>query len=159
MVKALVKKILGRERWGVRGAITQCLWELQAWGGHCRGRWRARRYRGQRDLKIQLGCGRNVKSGWVNIDLSKEADLTVDLRKRIPLDSDSCALVYAEHFLEHLDYPEPAMSLLREVRRILRPGGVVHIGVPDGARAIRAYVDAEFAKEHRKYRRITPIGV
>lgn len=91
------------------------------------------------DLKLNLGCGDQLKSGWINVDLTSNADFTMDLRKPLPFGDGSCSVVYSEHFLEHLGYPDEARLLVAEVFRVLQPGGVFRVGVPDTELAIRAY--------------------
>jgi predicted SAM-dependent methyltransferase len=81
--------------------------------------------------KINLGCGPFSKPGFLNVDLFPGGDLTLDLRQGLPFESDSCSLIFSEHFFEHIDYPEPAGYLLRECLRVLEPGGVVRLSVPD----------------------------
>jgi predicted SAM-dependent methyltransferase len=100
----------------------------------------ARKFHGSTRLKLHLGCGPNIKSGWVNIDLVPGADLALDLRKPLPFDGGSCSLVYSEHVLEHLQYPDAARSLLKECWRVLEPGGLLSTAVPDGELALRSYV-------------------
>jgi predicted SAM-dependent methyltransferase len=51
-------------------------------------------------------------------DLSRFADATF-------------AAVYASHVAEHFGYPEPLLQALREWRRVLAPGGMLYISVPD----------------------------
>jgi len=97
----------------------------------------------QPPYKIHLGCGPNVKPGWVNIDLfSKEADLHLDLREPLPFPDSSAELIYSEHFLEHLAYPDEVNRLLRESLRVLQSGGVFSVGVPDTAWPMQSYVHA-----------------
>jgi SAM-dependent methyltransferase len=59
---------------------------------------------------------------------------------RIPCASGSVSAVYSSHMIEHLDRHE-ARAFLAEVRRILRPGGVVRIAAPDISRLVRDYLD------------------
>jgi predicted SAM-dependent methyltransferase len=49
-------------------------------------------------------------------------------------------MVFSEHVLEHLDYPDSARVFLAEAFRILRDDGVLRIIVPDAGRAAEAYV-------------------
>jgi len=59
-----------------------------------------------------------------------------DVVSRIPEPDRSVAALYTSHMLEHLDR-EDALGFLREVRRVLAPGGVLRIAVPD----VRYHVD------------------
>ena len=88
-------------------------------------------YRGLPGLKLNIGCGPNRKNDSINIDLLKDADLCLDMREEIPLASGSCTLIYSEHFLEHLDYPDDAKIFLAECYRLLEPSGLVSVGFPD----------------------------
>lgn len=97
-------------------------------------------YRRSRDLRIHAGCGPCLKPGWVNIDLRREADIRLDLRRPLPFPPGSATIVYAEHFLEHLDYPESASDFLRECRRVLKPGGILSLVVPDIELVLRSTV-------------------
>jgi SAM-dependent methyltransferase len=81
-----------------------------------------------------------------------------DLRKGIPYASDSVDAVYHSHFLEHLDRPH-ARSFLLEVLRVLKPGGIQRIAVPDFERLCADYLthlklclaDSQRAPEHDRY--------
>ena len=96
------------------------------------------------DLRVQLGSGGQPKDGWLNVDLfADSAQLHLDLREDLPFPDDSVSFVYTEHLFEHLDYPVDAHHLLREVRRILKPGGTLSIVVPDFGKALRAYASGD----------------
>ncbi len=56
----------------------------------------------------------------------------------IPLADKSADYIYSSHFLEHLDR-DSGRKLLRECLRVLKPGGVVRIGVPDLEHAWEMY--------------------
>lgn len=116
------------------------LFELRVLFLHVRSKWQARRYRNRRQLKLNFGCGENIKPGWINIDLSSRADLQSDLRKNLPFANGSCECTYSEHFLEHLEYPDDALLFLRENFRVLQSGGVVSFGVPNATTALEDYV-------------------
>lgn len=98
---------------------------------HVRGAWRVRRLANRHPLKLHLGCGEKPKPGWINLDLGASADIKLDLRRPLPFDEHSCEAIYSEHFLEHVEYPHATQRLLSECRRVLRPGGVFSVGVPD----------------------------
>jgi SAM-dependent methyltransferase len=65
--------------------------------------------------------------------------LVHNLAKGIPFESDSVDVVYHSHMLEHLDR-DVAESFLGEVKRVLKPGGVHRIAVPDFEKLCRAYI-------------------
>jgi predicted SAM-dependent methyltransferase len=108
---------------------------------HSRGVSKARALDFHTDLKLNLGCGRKPKPGWINIDLNAEADFTLDLRKSLPFPDNSCSIIYSEHLLEHLEYPREAELLVAESFRVLKPGGAFSVGVPDTELAIAAYLE------------------
>jgi predicted SAM-dependent methyltransferase len=104
-------------------------------------------------LKLHLGCGKTILPGWLNIDLRKQPGVAVmrlpqGLRK---FADRSVAFAYCSHMLEHINYPDDALSLCRELRRLLIPGGAARFVVPGIERIIRAYVanDAAFFEEQR----------
>lgn len=61
-----------------------------------------------------------------------------DLSRSIPFVSESVDFIYTSHFLEHLTRAEGA-RLLRESFRVLRPGGILRVCVPDLAYAVGLY--------------------
>jgi predicted SAM-dependent methyltransferase len=88
-----------------------------------------------------------AKPGWINVDLFAEgADYSLDLREELPFADNSAALIYSSHVLEHFEYPGEVHLLLRECFRILQPGGLFTLAVPDCGRVLQAYVerDSEF---------------
>jgi len=114
-------------------------------------------------VAVNLGCGTTVAPGWVNLDNSPTARLVAlpvvpklvglvrrlpswpagmivrDLRKPLPFANGSVDFVYSSHTLEHLTRDD-AERLLREVTRVLKPGGVARIVVPDLAVGVARYV-------------------
>ncbi len=89
-------------------------------------------------FRLNVGCGTNAKPGWLNIDLGRDADLEVDVREGLPFDDHSCDLIYTEHFLEHLIYPEESVPFLQECRRILKADGRLEVGVPDARSVVES---------------------
>jgi SAM-dependent methyltransferase len=98
---------------------------------------------GARDIeprRLNFGCGPMLAAGWLNSDrlAAPGNDLPCDIRTGLPLADASMDYVVAMHVLQDLAYPEIEPAL-RELRRVLAPGGVLRIGVPDLDRAIAAY--------------------
>ncbi|HMD44856.1 MAG TPA: methyltransferase domain-containing protein [Acidimicrobiales bacterium] len=92
-------------------------------------------------VKLHLGSGRNHLAGWVNVDLAGQgADLSWDIRHPLPFPPDSAEAVFMEHVLEHVSYSD-ALRVLGHVRLVLRPGGILRVGVPDAGLYARSYVD------------------
>lgn len=116
---------------GLRIAIRNCLREVNITYKHFRGLWKAREIINQKNLKLNIGCGQNIKKGWVNIDLSNHADINLDMREPLPFHDNTCSFIYSEHFLEHLDYPKQSLSFLNECYRVLSNDGIFSCGVPD----------------------------
>jgi predicted SAM-dependent methyltransferase len=103
---------------------------------------RARRLQAISPLRLHLGSATNRLSGWVNVDLlrpGRTLDLYWDLRRPLPFKDASVDAIFAEHLLEHMPFAA-GVELLREWHRVLRPGGVTRIGVPDLDRYIASYL-------------------
>ena len=67
--------------------------------------------------------------------------LVHDLSKGIPLPADSCEAVYSSHLLEHIDR-EGVPGFLAEIHRVLVPGGIHRVAVPDLEVLSRAYLES-----------------
>jgi predicted SAM-dependent methyltransferase len=130
---------------GLGSATKQLAVEVVYLKRHWKGKVKARQYRGQNGLAMHLGCGNRIKDGWVNIDLKLTADLTLDVREKLPFADDTFSVIYSEHFLEHFDYPNEIIKLLHECYRVLEPGGVHLFSIPDGEKVLRYYVTREYA--------------
>lgn len=75
-------------------------------------------------MKVQFCCGTNKLDGW------KNHDIEVDITKPLPYADNSLEQVLIEHGLEHVSCAE-GFRFLREAYRILRPGGVLRVCVPE----------------------------
>jgi SAM-dependent methyltransferase len=62
----------------------------------------------------------------------------LDLTQPLPYPDAAFEAAFGSHVLEHLT-PGEAESVLRELHRVLRPGGIVRIAVPDLDRVIAEY--------------------
>lgn len=91
------------------------------------------------DPKVNIGCGRDYRPGWVNIDISKEvkAEHYLDIRTdKLPLEDDSCQLVYISGVLEQIGDNDQLIHALNECWRVLMPYGEIVIVVPNAKYAI-----------------------
>lgn len=84
--------------------------------------------------RLNLGCGRYPKDGFLNVDWVKTpgVDVVHDLtRLPYPFDSGHFSVIEADHVLEHL--PE-VFEVMAELHRLLRPGGRLILRVPHFSR-------------------------
>ncbi len=90
---------------------------------------------------VNLGCGRRRHPDWTNCDLVPDGPdvFPVDVSRALPFEHASCDAVYAAHVLEHLAVAD-AERFVTEIHRVLRPGGIVRLVVPDLEGIARAYL-------------------
>lgn len=116
---------------------------------------------------LNLGCGHVTPAGWINVDGSNRSWLAsrlpvldgllarcrlipptefsratyyANLSKRFPWGDDSVDGIYMGEILEHFTREE-GTRMLRECHRVLKPGGVLRIRVPDNARFWQNYLN------------------
>lgn len=104
----------------------------------------------QPDGKIKLNIGSFTTMfyhGWINIDtvdLSHYADHNgfmfkqFDITEKLQYINNSVDAIFCIHVLEHLSY-EHGRSFLYEAHRVLQPGGILRILVPDAESLIEKY--------------------
>lgn len=85
-------------------------------------------------MKLNLGCGRDKRPGYVNVDHHAvfEPDVIADLEQvPWPFESGSVDEVVLHHVLEHLGQAtECFLGIVKELYRVLKVGGTVEIAVP-----------------------------
>ena len=78
--------------------------------------------------KVNLGCGKLHKKGYLNVDIRPPADLVFNItRKPLPIQA---SLVEADNMLEHLDNDE-FIRAMNNIFHSLVPGGRFWFKVPD----------------------------
>lgn len=86
--------------------------------------------------RLHLGCGRDIRAGWINLDASPlpgvavVADLDDCGKMPLPLADDSIDEFFGSHVLEHLRNPLPFMQ---ELHRIASAGAKAVFRVPYGS--------------------------
>ena len=129
-------------------------------------------------IKLNLGCGLNAPSGWINIDASFTASLSrwrglyngvckiarvkpvawpknirvLDVKKGLPFSDGTVNTIFSSHMLEHMGFAD-ASFVVKECYRCLCTGGVIRIIVPDLYQIARKYLDlvtADPKEEHSK---------
>ncbi len=117
-------------------------------------------------LKLNLGCGLRTPDGWLNADywigarlrktpvlgfLTKpffKADwndsvVLQDLTAKWQWSDNTVDVVYSSHTIEHL-WREDGEHFMAEAFRVLKPGGVLRVIVPDLNRFVERYLQGEF---------------
>lgn len=91
---------------------------------------------------VNLGCGGRYHPDWINIDIVAHGPQVIqhDLARGIPLPDASCDVVYHAAVFEHIRRID-APSFLHECWRVLEPGGIIRIGVPDLEQLCRLYLE------------------
>ncbi|MGB2622833.1 MAG: methyltransferase domain-containing protein [Candidatus Acidiferrum sp.] len=92
---------------------------------------------------LNLGCGQRFHPEWVNLDLHpwNPSVRVCDLRKDLPFSEGSFDAVYHSHVLEHFSRADGS-RFLGECHRVLRPGGIIRVAVPDLEKIARLYIEA-----------------
>lgn len=122
-------------------------------------------------LKVNLGCGNRTPEGWVNVDYAFGARLAKipffrainkkiglfqmdwddrikihDLRRTFPFDNGSVDVVYTSHTLEHFS-KQDGEHFLGECHRVLRPGGILRVVVPDLEAIVSDYISGKISAD------------
>jgi SAM-dependent methyltransferase len=90
--------------------------------------------------RLNIGCGKFPRPGWINLDnkVRPGVDCVADLRTGLPFPDASVDYAVAIHVFPHLPLAGLVAALAR-VMRVLKPGGVLRLALPDLERAIDAY--------------------
>ena len=81
---------------------------------------------------LNLGCGKRYHKDWVNVDMYSDTPdvMAYNLLKGIPFSDNHFEVVYHAQVLEHSP-KDDAPGFIKECFRVLKPGGVIRIVVPD----------------------------
>jgi predicted SAM-dependent methyltransferase len=111
------------------------------------------------EIKINIGCGLSGIAGWKNLDNSPTITLSripllnrllktpawprdvqrYDVRQGLRFANGSVRYIYSSHAFEHFTYEE-SLGIAKDCFRVLGPGGVLRIVVPDLGLIVREYL-------------------
>lgn len=102
-------------------------------------------------IKNARWLGLDIDTNREGIHLAKYDELIrCDFDEGLPLPDESVDIAICSHVLEHLPRPEFTMN---EIARILRPGGMLLVGVPVAPKFIAHFREKQFAKELKSGKR------
>ena len=125
-------------------------------------------------LRVNIGCGTKAPDGWYNIDNSPTIWLSRipaaakllgtaawprsvhrhDVLKGLPFADETVDCIYSSHTFEHFTYQQ-SLALTKECLRVLKPGGILRLVVPDLERIARDYLaDSNPMASHRFIERL-----
>jgi len=95
-------------------------------------------------MKINMGCGwRNFGSDWIHIDGGDydhlDSSSMTDLSQ---YEDNTISLIYASHVIEYFDRQD-VEDLLVEWRRVLKPGGMLRLAVPNFKAMAKLYCEGK----------------
>jgi len=92
-------------------------------------------------MKLNLGCGKEHKEGYVNIDIQEPCDLKHDLRTPLPFADDSVDEIFSEGNVISLFSLKEWRDLKKEMARVLKVGGKLEIILLDFEYVLKAFLD------------------
>lgn len=91
--------------------------------------------------KLNMGCGYVMPDGWENVDLLDYGNNVVaDLLDRLPYPDDHFDYIVSNHTLQMIRFDDLPRALA-ELRRVLKPDGVMRTLVPDADGAAHSWID------------------
>lgn len=92
---------------------------------------------------LNLGCGQKFHYDWVNIDFYSNSPYVIahNLLEGIPFSANEFDVVYHSHVLEHFT-KDDGKKFIAECCRVLKPGGIIRIAVPDLEQIVKHYLQS-----------------
>ncbi len=92
-------------------------------------------------LLVNVGCGLRFDPAWLNLDLHSRVPEVKECNflQGLPLDDECAEVVYCAAVLEHV-LPAEVPRFLQDCFRVLQPGGIFRVSVPDFEAQARLYL-------------------
>jgi SAM-dependent methyltransferase len=92
--------------------------------------------------RLEIGGGPHAQAGYLHVDIDPGAHHLewVAPAWDLPLPDDWASEIVAVHALEHVE-PARLVATLAEWRRVLAPGGLVRVHVPNGPALMKAFME------------------
>jgi len=99
-------------------------------------------------IKLHLGCGkRDFGEEWIHIDGADFPHIKYhNIKILYPFEDNSVDLIYASHVIEYFDREE-IISILTEWKRVLKPGGILRLAVPNFYMMASLYIQRSYPLE------------
>ena len=108
-------------------------------------------------IRLNLGCASRLLDDYINVDMDsleeitkRYPNLTINDKQKflqcdvlnLPFEDSSVSEVRADAILEHMSFLEEPL-FFREVARVLKPGGMINISIPDFEYMVTKWLEAE----------------
>ncbi|HEY64311.1 MAG TPA: glycosyltransferase [Caldilineae bacterium] len=99
--------------------------------------------------RLEIGSGMNPQPGYEHLDIRRDLphlEYVHDINQPLPFDEGTFDEILSRSCLEHISWRK-VIDLLRDWRRVLKPGGMLRIWMPDLEYLCRAYLSGK-SDEH-----------
>jgi len=105
-------------------------------------------------MKLHIG-GKEKHPDWKILDIEPrpEVDIVADATNLSQFEDNSCEAIYASHVLEHFYHGinGEVINVLKEWHRVLRPGGIIYLSVPDISKLCSLYVQSGISFQEKMH--------
>lgn len=94
-----------------------------------------------KEVKLNIGCGKKYEKDFIGIDIRDcGQEIVWDVREGIPFPDESVDFIWSSHVMEHFTEDE-SENVLREMYRVLKPGGICQHRLPHQTDPTAYYFD------------------